>query len=1421
MSIGAELPEGAGAASTTQKSTRQRPKPEPRSCFLWALFFADITSIVRLAARRGFLNISDIWAAPVPTIDVHTEFQKRWAEEQRSPKPKIRKAMFRVAARYVYTGVALQGLATVMQLCGPILLNVILRSLEVRHGDECWTDSREFACKEWAGYAACSALFVTLSVAALAQNHAQMFLLKAALKVRGALISSVYQKALRLSSIGMAETGTGMINNLTANDTEQLLQSTPILGQIFFAPVTIIVAMVLLAMTVGASFLGGFAAMVIVMVSCLKLVRGQVKFKVAQMKAADDRVKLTNEVLSGVRIVKAYGWERPYATEVMKLRKEETYQLKLQALYLSLVVVVILTAPVILAVVTFGIYAAVGNVLTPSTVFTAVALLNIIRFPMAFLPFGLSELIKIAVTMGRLQKMLAADEFPERSDDGATTKEMRFVDVEFGYPLAHQDLGAKGKGKGKPGCLSSCLGRLLPSKGKGKGKGSSNGKGEGPPEPEVVNESLLVEVKRKDGESLKLKRVLTVDRFEPAKGGLTMVVGPVGSGKSSLLAALLGEPEVIKGNGLPISGPVAYTAQVPWIVNGTLEENVRFTVSGGSEEWYGKVLDNCCLAEDLEQLPTGDQTEIGERGINLSGGQRARVSVARAVYRDADVYLFDDPLAAVDAHVGKRLFNQVFGPRGILAGKTRILVTHQVQFLPSADLVVVLEAGRIAAMGSYEELSGKGSDSALARVVGDVQISGSEQEEAAGPAEQGTPENKDKEEDGLATPIARRMSGSSLATTSRSSLARKGSLKSDGTLITNEESQKGTVKFTTYGEFIKKGLTVQITCLIVAAMLANVAMRVITDYWLAYWTSESEPFGLNTGGSVGVYFGLAVLQGIFVYIRASLVGGFAFIRASRSMYRALFKSVIGSPVVFFDITPTGRILNRFTADMDIIDNQLPRTMGQTTGVMELLIGLLLGMVIVNPMILIAVVPCCVGYGFLASYYRHASRDVQRLEAVTKSPIFNRISETLSGLQTVRAFHYQSYLVEQAYMEIDDNQACNLVKLRVSSWLALRLELLSLTITTVLALLAVLPFAAIGANPAFVGVALTYGLEISRYVQALARSITQVEQQFTSAERVFEYCGLPQEAAAEAPEDQALPRGWPLKGAIEYRDVGMRYRPELEPALSGLSFSVPAGQKVGIVGRTGSGKSSIIVALLRLTECEAGQILIDGQDLRVLGLQTLRRSLAYIPQDPVLFGKTTLRANLDPFGELPDTELEGALEKVRMNSKELLGQGLLTEVQEGGAPFSVGQRQLLCLARAILRRSKIILLDEATASVDNETDALIQHTIREMFNESTVLCIAHRIRTILDSDMVMVMGQGACQEFGSPAELLATKDSHLRSLALESNIEVPAVDSMEEPARATQLQQSILEMVNTLAVSSSPQPSTEGVGACLVRSEPNR
>jgi ATP-binding cassette subfamily C (CFTR/MRP) protein 1 len=1355
--MAAAITDGDAPAPTQEMHPVQALQPAPRKSCLNTLFFTDLNVLVSKAARTKKLETGDLWATPQKVEELYEEFQVLWNKEQEKPKEKvrIRRVFWGMNKGLVFRAVCLQLLAACGAFSGPLLLNRILTVIEARQSTDCDVDGAlgpdAFTCKPWAGYVLCAGLFVGLLSALLCQNMGTYLMKLVAIRIRGVLISGVYIKAMKLSSVGMSKMGTGMITNLTSNDAEQLLMSIFVMASVVIAPIQLISSFVLLGIFIGGTFIVGIVVVFVLILTAVTMMIKSMKYKILQSKCADSRIQLTKELVSGVRIVKSYGWEMPFEKEVMRLRKLETRYIQIQMFYRCFMVVVIISAPIMVATSTFSTFVATGGVLTPPIVFTSFAIMNLMRFPMAMLPFAMIETSKVIVAFGRLQSMLLADE----QQTGVFTEgaKLEITDSEFGFYHAVEDK-SKGKGKGKGGCMG-CLGKLMPSKGKGKGKGKVS---DAPP-PEPVDESKLVDVERANGETMKMKRVLTVDRFAPTPGGLTLVMGLVGSGKSTLLSALLNEVEVIKGERSGLPERVGYAAQTPWIVNTTVEKNIKFGGVDRGEKWYNKVIDKCCLKADIDILPAGDQTEIGERGVNLSGGQKARVAVARTVYRDCDFYMFDDPLAAVDAHVGKRLFDEVLGNKGILQGKTRLLVTHQTQYAPMADQVVVVEDGCIIASGTYTELIEKGVKfdtiaTAMEETAMEKQIT-----EASELARQ----ISDKSKDG--SPTRRTVIEPSKGG------EHKG-LEKDGELVKAESAAEGSVNMFTYWRFIKDGFTVKALVCVLFVAMGNVGVRLCSDFWLALWSEDDAVFGLTVGEIILIYISIAFMQAILTYARSVAVMAVGMIKASRNLYKLLFLSVFRAKPVFFDVQPLGRILNRFTADIDIVDNNLPGILGQTSGTAELVMSSLIAIIIADKFVVLIILPCIVLYSLLVGKYRHFARDIQRMESISKSPVFNRIAETLGGLASVRAANYQNMFKMQMFSDIDMNQACTLLRERAQIWLTMRLEMLSVCISTASALLPLMPFAIADARASFVGVGLIHCLELSKFIQSLTQMLAQMEQKFTSPERIFEYCDLDSEAALAVPLDDSLPKGWPLKGAIEFREVTMRYRTELEPALCGLSFAVGAGEKLGIVGRTGSGKSSIIVTLLRMTERESGLISIDGQDLQQLGLQRLRTSLSMIPQEPVLFGNTTLRLNLDPFNEHSDAVVSDALAKVQMNKDDVLVNGLETKISEDGGGFSVGQRQLLCLARAVLRKSRVILLDEATASVDGETDALIQQTIREAFADSTVLCIAHRIRTILDSDRVLVMNQGVCQELGSPKELLYNSDSQLRALAIESGIEVP-------------------------------------------------
>ena len=950
-------------------------------------------------------------------------------------------------------------------------------------------------------------------------------------------------------------------------------------------------------------------------------------------------------------------------------------------------------------------------------------------------------------------------------------------------------------------------------------------------------------------------------------GQLTMIAGAVGSGKSSLLSALLGELRSVGGAKAGVSGRVGYVAQTAFVLNETLRENILFG-RPMDEDRYEAVLEACTLLPDLKILPGGDMTQIGEKGVNLSGGQKARIALARACYAQADVLLLDDPLSAVDAHVGKHLFRHVLGPRGLLAGTTRILVTHQTQFLPLCDLVVIMDGGRVACSGSYAELkaqsgfdglkkSGSGADLASlgalselaesdlddrsisrstsktpSRVASSAALSalaegggdggGGEGLKAAS-ALAGVPMAPGKPAAAAgAKPSDRSISLVEITVDARStaegatvprhhvmqvragtiadmSVAKKGKLVRSGTqmqvgdskknavgskMVEAEERKTGAVGFGVYAAYMRAAGGYPWFLLLLLACCTEKALLLSTDYWLPIWIDASNP-GPTSGRSavipsfgvdpqalefwVPIYFGLASVGMLAVYCRSVLMQAVMGVRACRTIYAALIRSVLAAPMTFFETTPSGRILNRFTSDTEQLDMVLLMTATQWVNCIFNILGTLVLVSVTNYYFLAWLFPLFLLYTLLFRHTNSATRDLQRLEAVSRSPIFAQFSETLNGISTIRAFGRVRDFQTASQTLVNTNSRCFFSQILAQQWVSIRLDLIG---STVIAAAVLLPVVAVNFNQdlsiALAGLAISYTLEICNFLKHMTKITLDLEKSFASVERMHEYAtAIAQEPTTGEP---APPAPWPTVGAIEMTKLCVRYRPELPFALVDVSCTIAPKSKVGVVGRTGSGKSTFVSALWRLVEpsggvdgAGGGAIRIDGVDISTLQVLELRSRLAIIPQDPVLF-TNTLRYNLDPFALCTDAELRRVLKLVQL--EDLVGElegGLEYKVSENGANFSVGQRQLLCLARATLRHSAVLVLDEATASIDNETDAVLQRAIREMFIDCTVLTIAHRLHTIMDSTQVMLFDAGRLAEFDAPESLLAEPESMFSQL----------------------------------------------------------
>ncbi|KAJ6635777.1 putative multidrug resistance-associated protein lethal [Pseudolycoriella hygida] len=860
-------------------------------------------------------------------------------------------------------------------------------------------------------------------------------------------------------------------------------------------------------------------------------------------------------------------------------------------------------------------------------------------------------------------------------------------------------------------------------------------------------------------------------------GTLVAIIGPVGSGKSSLIQAILGELKVDKGT-IDVNGVVSYASQEPWLFSGTVRSNILFGQPMDKER-YNKVVRKCALERDFALFPYGDKTIVGERGQSLSGGQKARISLARACYRQAGIYLLDDPLSAVDTHVGKHLFDQCL--RDLLRNKIVILVTHQLQYLQHVDQIVILNHGRVEGVGTYDSLRETGLDFAkllAAESKDDQEHDGSLQKSRSN------------------TKLNRQSSESSTT-----SLDEKGN---ESAMQVEERSAEGAIGMSLYTKYFKAGGGFCFFYIMIVFCLMSQLLASGGDYFVSFWVTKEEgrlDVDARTGdvpvtlisqneslfssttetmtpsqelgfldtfmSSIGfrnledesrmidiyIFTGITIATVVITLSRSFLFFTLA-MKASTHLHNLMFEGVTRATMFFFNTNPSGRILNRFSKDMGQVDEILPSVMIDVIQIFLSLGGIIVVVAIVNYWFLIPTLIIGVIFYYLRNFYLMTSRNVKRMEATTRSPIYSHLGASLNGLSTIRAFKAQDILVKEFDSMQDLHSSAFYLFISTSRAFGFWLDAWCVVYIAIVTL----SFFIMGDAGGNVGLAITQAMGMTGMVQWGMRQSAELENTMTAVERVVEYETVDPEDELESTDtSKKPPPEWPEEGDIKFDRVSLRYfpDPQADLVLKDLEFHIMPKEKVGIVGRTGAGKSSLINALFRLSYNE-GSILIDRRDTNSMGLHELRTKISIIPQEPVLFSGT-MRYNLDPFDDYSDDKLWSALEEVKLKAAVMeLPQGLQSRISEGGGNFSIGQRQLVCLARAILRENRILVMDEATANVDPQTDALIQATIRDKFANCTILTIAHRLHTVMDSDKVLVMDAGRAVEFGSPYELLTTK-----------------------------------------------------------------
>ncbi|KAF8440807.1 P-loop containing nucleoside triphosphate hydrolase protein [Boletus edulis BED1] len=1122
-----------------------------------------------------------------------------------------------------------------------------------------------------------------------------------ALDVKTALISAVYKKSLRLSAANNQKYGKGYTMNLVNVDSESVSKAWEVIHQVWSIPLQLVVVTVLLARLLGVSAWASigvlvFSLFLLIMVVPVFMRKAAPVF----LRHGDRRLKTTREVLDGIRVVKINGHEKHFLTKLEGIRTEQLRWLRKFNMGVATFVIVGQVANTVMPLAAFSLFGHENMGMIPaSRVFPALSFFGLLVDPLISLPQLLSAVVIAATSWGRIYSFLLADEKTSTTDSSLSV-------MNIGHAITITDGGFSW---------------------------TAFDSNDTPTPAEVTNdaaETSSIDKVDQDEVSGPVPFLHNVN-ISIRKGSLTAIVGNVGSGKSSLLSAIIGEMVRVSGEAY-CHGSIAYCAQQPWVQTTTIQDNILFGRPLNLQQLQ-KAIQTTCFDSDLETFPHGMATQMSEKGNNLSGGQKARLALSRAVYSDADIYLFDDVLAALDPRVGRTVFHDCI--RHGLQGKTRVLVTHQLQYLSQVDHIIVVSDGTIVEQGSFDELLVRNGE--LTRLLSDIHTTS-----------EGSGDNARKDEN-----LKRKSaSGPPKAAVKQEETADK--------IIAEEERNTGAVGAATWWAYLKAtGGTGMIIMLLLEILLLQGSV-VILNQWLTWWTEDT--WHEKAQAWIGIYNGIGFAS-VLAIVVLNVTILLSTIRASRTFHSKALNGVIYAPIWWFESQPIGRIMNRFSKDLESIDQRLMPQLFQLVAGIGSLTSTIVILGYSTPIMLAFVLPMVIIYWFVLKFYRKSLRELKRLESTGRGPLQSRISETLDGIPTIMAYGREADFESAVGGLLDASNKPTFLRQHAEIWVTLRMEIMSSSIVFTLAMLA--HTKVVGSSTQFV-LALTYASTLTYIMNLLLKSAANVEAEMNSVERLMNYTtSLPKEDPAELEYDPAQ-EAWPTRGEIILHDIDAAYhsRPD-KLVLRNVNLTFNPGETVFIVGRTGSGKSTLLSLLLRMIESSNGTVEIDGRDIKSLGVSTLRRGLQVIPQDPFVFSGR-IRSCLDFDGKHEDDALWQALDLVGLKKFVASQESKLdTVVEDNGSNYSVGQRQLLCLAAAILRNPKILLLDEATASIDAGADVFIQQAMRRSCPHATILSVMHRLndRILQECDKVLVMEQGVPIEYAPPQELLARPNSMFSKL----------------------------------------------------------
>ncbi|KAF8340537.1 metal resistance protein YCF1 [Cantharellus anzutake] len=1323
-------PEMDDAVELTKAKNGVKESPYLTANFYSRLAFLWMDPLMKLGYKR-FIVHEDLYDLEPDNSSGRLEdkLSRVWEKQKGTKeKPSLWRAMaLAYGGPFALAGV-LKVFSDLLQFAQPQYLRFLLLFIsDYQRGSESATPLR--------GFALCGLIFFSaLAQSAILHQYFQLCFVTGA-RVRAGLVMTIYRKALILSNDD--KTARGDIVNLMSVDATRMQDLCAYLLMILSGPFQVMLAFISLYDLLGWPSFVGVAVMLIAVPINAKMARFLKTLQEKQMKNRDARTRMMSEVLNNIKSIKIYGWERVFGDKIAGIRNgREILMLRKIGIVNAIISVFWSTVPLFVALASFVSAAYAGDrPLTADIIFPCISLFMLLQFPLGMFAMITTAAISASVSASRMRQFLLAPELqedarvshapPEESSDTVTPqhlasgdKAVSFKDGEFKWLR------------------------------------------------EAVNPTL---------EDINL--VVNM-------GELVGVFGRVGCGKTSLLSAIVGEMMKTDGT-VDVFGSVAYAPQNPWIMSATVRDNITF-FRRFDPDFYEIVLEACALKPDLALLPDGDMTEVGEKGITLSGGQRARISLARCVYARADVYLLDDVLAAVDAHVSRHLFDKVIGPRGLLSQKARIVVTNSVASVREYDNLILIRRGIILERGSYEVIMQKPGSELCKLITEFSSKGGSSSNPTSGSA---TPITSDN---GSTLAGSLRGTNSILSADGSAGLQYKlqaslqarppilsseeqreryaSSLSLKSTQFVKESSEQGKVKGAVYGKYLEAASKVGVA-LFAFSILAQQALTIWSNLVLRSWGEKNRETGTNT--SPGHFLFLYSIP-VLAACAASLLSGillwvYCAVRSARALHDSMLGAIFRAPLGWFERIPQGRVMNLFTKDVNVVDETLPRMFSQFSRTLAAVLGIIVVMGASLPLSLIAVVPLAIVYHRYMTYYLATSRELKRLDAVSRSPIFAWFQESLGGLSTIRAFQMQGIFRRVNELRSDTNLQAYLPSTYVNRWLAVRLEFLGSCVVLVAAVLSVTTVVVSdNIDSGLVGLVLSYAISTTGSLNWVIRSAGDVEQNIVSVERILTYVNVEPEAPSEIPETKPAD-GWPQTGEIRLENYSMRYRTEHDLVLRDVNLVVRPGERLGICGRTGAGKSSLILGLLRINEPASGTIYVDGIDITAIGLHNLRSTISIIPQEPQLF-TGSIRQNVDVTETSNDDAIWRALEQVHLKQTVSSLGGLDAEVREGGSSLSAGQRQLICFARALIRKSKILILDEATSAVDLESDQAIQDVLRSSYFEGvTRLTVAHRLHTIIESDRILVLDAGKVAELDTPQKLLSIPGSIFASLAAEAGI----------------------------------------------------